>query len=194
MTSVDKYEKLIADLRKKKIKFDKGLNADEYLEIETFYDISFPKSLKEMYQVAVPVSHSFYNWRDFSKANVEKIKSKLEWPLEGVLFDVEENCFWDNSWGEKPTDLIEAKKKCIEEMKKVPRLLPIYSHRYIPIVKGIDNPPIFSVYQTDAIYYGVDLENYLRIEFGFLPWDFINEAIDKDEIVQIPFWSQFCYY
>lgn len=79
-------------------------------------------------------------------------------------------------------------------MQKVPKLIPIYGHRYIPIVNGLDNPPIFSVYQTDVIYYGIDLENYFRIEFDFLKWDVINDAIDKDKITLIPFWSQFCYY
>jgi hypothetical protein len=52
-------------------------------------------------------------------------------------------------------------------MKKVPKLIPIYGHRYVPTVNGVDNPSIFSVYQTDVIYYGIDLENYFRIEFNF---------------------------
>jgi hypothetical protein len=33
----------------------------------------------------------------------------FNWPLEGVLFDLEENVFWDSSWGEKSTELSEAK-------------------------------------------------------------------------------------
>lgn len=189
-----RYDKLITDLKSKKIKFDKGLTNEEFDKIEKTYGICFPKSLREMYEIALPISASFYNWRNFEEANVRIIKDMLNWPLEGVLFDVEENYFWDDSWGEKPTDAIEAEKKCIEEMKKVPTLIPIYKHRYIPIVKDIDNPPIFSVYQTDVIYYGIDLENYFQIEFDFLPWEVINDAIDKEEIIIIPFWNQFCYY
>jgi hypothetical protein len=141
-----------------------------------------------MYQIALPVSDAFYNWRNFDESNIQKIQEMLNWPLEGVLFVLEENNYWDDSWGEKPINLSEAKQKCTEEMQKVPKLIPICGHRYIPIVKGIDNPPIFSVYQTDVIYYGIDLENYFRIEFGFLSWDVIRYV----EIVKIPFWSQFC--
>lgn len=191
---MNKYEKLINELKLKHIKFDKGLTDEEIVKIEKTYDIYFPKSLREMYQIALPVSKSFYNWRDFNETNIKSIQKSLNWPLEGVLFDIEENVFWDSSWGDKPTELSEAKQKCINEMQKVPKLIPIYGHRYIPVVNGVDNPPVFSVYQTDVIYYGIDLENYFRIEFDFLKWDVINEAIDKDEIALIPFWSQFCYY
>lgn len=191
---MSKYENLINDLKLKHINFDKGLTDEEVLKIESFYDIQFPKSLREMYQIALPISDPFYNWRNFDKTNINKIQGMLNWPLEGVLFDLENNNFWDENWGEKPLDLLSAKQKCIKEMNKVPKLIPIYGHRYIPIMDGVENPPIFSVYQTDVIYYGIDLENYFRIEFNYLPWDVINDAINKDEIELIPFWSQFCYY
>lgn len=191
---MDEYRQLINDLKAKRIRFTKGLTKNEITKIEQTYNFQFPTSLKEMYQIALPISKSFYNWRNFNEANVKKIKDMINWPLEGILFDLENNNFWDDNWGEKPNDLLHAKQKCIEEMHKVPKLIPVYGHRYIPIVDGVDNPPIFSVYQTDVIYYGIDLENYFRIEFNFEPWDVINEAIDEDRIDNIPFWSQFCYY
>ncbi len=139
---MNKYEKLINDLKLKHIKFDKGLTDEEIVKIEKTYDIYFPKSLREMYQIALPVSKSFYNWRDFNESNINNIQDMLNRPLEGVLFDIEENVFWDSSWGEKPTELSETKQKCINEMQKVPKLIPIYGHRYIPVVNGVDNPPI----------------------------------------------------
>ncbi len=166
---MEKYRLLIDDLKLKKIKFAKGLTNDEIKKIEQTYDIKFPKSLREMYQIALPISKSFYNWRNFNEANVKKIKDMIKWPLEGVLFDLENNNFWDDNWGEKPLDLLYAKQKCIEEMQKVPKLIPIYGYRYIPIMNEVDEPPIFSVYQTDVIYYGINLENYFRIEFNFEP-------------------------
>lgn len=102
---MNKYEKLINDLKLKHIKFDEGLTDEEIVKIEKTYDNYFPKLLREMYQIASPVSKSFYNWRDFNESIINNIQNMLNWPLEGVLFDIEENVFWDSSWDEKPTEL-----------------------------------------------------------------------------------------
>lgn len=44
--------------------------------------------------------------------------------------------------------------------------------------------PVFSVYQTDIIYYGFDLDDYLRHEFdlpGRKPW--------PEKVREIEFWD-----
>lgn len=183
---MNKYENLINDLRSLNIQFDNGLSDEEIAKIELLYGIRFPLSLKEMYQKALPVSRSFYNWRDFNKSNIDKIQNMLNWPLDGILFDVENNVFWHKSWGLKPPNFFEAKQKCIEEMKKVPRLIPVFGHRYIPVIDDVDDPPILSVYQTDIIYCGINLENYFRHEFMLPPFD----GIIQDKLIPIPFWSE----
>jgi hypothetical protein len=48
---------------------------------------------------------------------------------------------------------------------EAPKLIPIYSHRFIPEEPSEAGNPIFSVYQMDIIYYGFDLDDYLRHEF-----------------------------
>ena len=45
---------------------------------------------------------------------------------------------------------------------------------------------MFSVYQTDTIYYGRDLEDYLRREFGS---DGHRAPVDGVR-VHIPFWAE----
>lgn len=65
-----RYDKLIADLKSKKVKFDKGLTSEEFDKIEYTYGICFPKSLREMYEIALPISESFYNWRNFEETNI----------------------------------------------------------------------------------------------------------------------------
>lgn len=42
----------------------------------------------------------------------------------------------------------------------------MYGHRYIPAEPDLPGNPVFSVYQTDVILYGVDLRSYLAAEFG----------------------------
>jgi hypothetical protein len=52
-----------------------------------------------------------------------------------------------------------------EMIAEAPKLIPIYSHRFIPEEPSEAGNPIFSVYQMDIIYYGFDLDDYLRHEF-----------------------------
>ena len=47
--------------------FDKGLTISEISEIQKIYDISFPESLQSFLMAALPISASFYNWRNKEK-------------------------------------------------------------------------------------------------------------------------------
>ncbi len=74
-------------------------------------------------------------------------------------------------------------------MDKVPKLIPIYSHRYIPSSLNEIGNPVYSVHQTDIIYYGKDLWDYFNIEFG----NKMHKDIAFNEIkTKIPFWSELC--
>ncbi len=150
------------------------------------YDIKFPPDLKEFLSIALPVSNNFVNWRNMSEGNIRSIKDRLSWPLEGMIFDIENNEFWYSGWGIQPNDVNEAIKICKNEMEKAPKLIPICSHRYIPSEPQEIGNPIFSVYQTDIIYYGEDLLLYLQIEFRIKKYEDIN----FDSIKDIRFWSE----
>lgn len=179
-------EKIINTLKNKGILFENGLSLQEINNIENLYDIKFPPDLKEFLYTALPVSNNFVNWRDLSEGNITNIKDRLNWPLEGIIFDIENNEFWYSGWGIKPNDLKEAIKVCKNEMTKVPKLIPICSHRYISSEPQEEGNPIFSVYQTDIIYYGENLLSYLQIEFGIKKYQDIN----FDSINHIRFWSE----
>lgn len=180
-----KYDDLIDKLLEKDVVFEDGLNENEIKYIEALYEIEFPVDLKEFLMTALPVSKGFVKWRDYSEENIEKIRSSLDWPLEGMIFDIEENNFWYEEWGERAESLEEAINKCKEEMNKVPKMIPIYSHRYIPSEPLDAGNPIFSIYQTDIIYYGENIESYMDIEFGIKNY----EDMDWDRIRKIRFWE-----
>ena len=48
----------------------------------------------------------------------------------------------------------------------VPRMVPVYGHRYLPAGRGTYRHPVLSIWQTDIIYYGLDLADYIDCEFG----------------------------
>ncbi|UQZ36209.1 hypothetical protein C2I18_23410 [Paenibacillus sp. PK3_47] len=176
---------IIELLKRYRVRVDRGLSPQELSEIEQRYQIVFPDDLRQLYAAGLPVGDRFLNWRDGSSANVERIRRSLNWPLEGMIFDVMHNSFWYPAWGDKP-DLPEDRVRiCEREYSKIPTLIPIYSHRYLPSNPPEAGNPVFSVYQTDIVYYGENLLEYFKVEFGDKP----HGAIEFDQIKPIDFWS-----
>jgi len=173
-------------LQKHNVSFDDPLTDLEISRIETVYNILFPPDLREFYQCGLPVGQNFPNWRSESDENINLLKERLAWPLDGMLFDVEHNSFWHPLWGERPSDLEAAFHICREEFSRAPKLIPIYSHRYISSQPQESGNPIFSVYQTDIIYYGEDLESYFKVEFK----DMEHSEIEYKAMKKIRFWSE----
>ena len=111
----------------------------------------------------------------------------LNWPYEGICFDIKNNAVWPPSWGAKPTSLTEAFEVAQQKVDAAPTLIPIYSHRYLPDRPSIEGNPVFSVYQTDIIYYGSNLLNYFQNEFQS-HFGVANYHI-SDSPRRIEFWS-----
>lgn len=84
-----------------------------------------------------------------------------------MCFDIEHNTFWLKEWGAKPASLDAAFEIARHAVARAPLLIPICGHRYIPANPPEAGNPVFSVYQTDIIYYGAELIDYLQNEYGF---------------------------
>jgi hypothetical protein len=67
----------------------------------------------------------------------------------------------------------------------VPRLVPLCSHRYLPADPAPVPSPVFSVYQTDVVYYGDNLLDYVAHEFRVPP---LHPA-EPGQRQRIAFWS-----
>jgi hypothetical protein len=107
-----------------------------------------------------------------------------------MCFDISNNAFWLDSWGPKPPALSDAYAVARAAVAQAPRLIPICGHRYLPDRPREAGNPVFSVYQTDIIYYGKDLFDYFcneyRSFFGRRE-DFVVEG----DLRHIEFWSDF---
>lgn len=104
-----------------------------------------------------------------------------------MLFDMKNNSFWLNSWGVKPAGFEHQVLVAAQHYASYPRLIPVYSHRYIPDRPHESGNPIYSVYQTDVIYYGYDLASYFANEFKLELPRSIKTA--KQPKLTIDFWS-----
>ena len=179
----DYYKK---QLEKAGVIFDSGLTDEEIAKAETFYHFKLPPDIKEFLMFALPVSNGWMNWREIES---DQIQSMFDWVYEGIYFDIENNVFSLDEWGEKPSDLQEAFSIAKQKINEAPKLIPICGHRYIPESPNETNNPIFSVYQTDIIYYGSNLWNYLENEYYYY---FGKHSYQLTEpIKKIEFWSLF---
>ena len=170
------FFKIIKHMEETGVYFSPGLTNDTMEEIEEIYEIRFPDSLKAFYSIALPISvgdTEFPRWGDFSADNIASIRRRMSAPYQWLKRDMEKG-FWLPTWDGKTID---------ELLENAPKLIPIYSHRYLPVVNH-ENPPVISTVGRDTICYGVSLEDYLLREFcgGGI-------AFEDMKVPYIPFWS-----
>lgn len=158
-------------------RIDRGLTNDELAAVEVRYGFRFPQDLRTLLSLGLPVGKNWPEWRSITALDgFEKdLHKRLEWPLEGILFDVEHNTFWDPQWGERPEALTAALNIATRAVRAAPVLIPVYAHRYLPCEPFDVGNPVLSVYQTDIIVYGRDLLSYFRAEC-----DGRNDELSKD--------------
>ena len=159
-----------------------GLDEAALDEIEGRYSFEFAPDHRVMLGIAVPVGERWPAWRGESAA----IQERLNWPITSIVFDVEHNLFWHPDWGDRPDDLVDAMGVARSRLAEVPRLAPLYGHRYLPTVPHEPGNPVLSCYQTDIIYYGTDLLDWFDREFP-RPNRGVIGPIDR----HLPFWSWF---
>jgi len=136
-----------------------GYTAAELDDAQARFALRFPPDLVALLRARRPASG--YNWT----GPEDPIRRALAWPLAGLLFDVE-NGLWRPEWGERPADAEERAECLAALLAAAPPLIPILGHRYLPAEPFAAGNPVLSVYQSDIIYYGRDLEDYFTHEFG----------------------------
>jgi hypothetical protein len=162
-----------------------GYTQAELEDVQDRWKLRFPPDLLELMRKRRPLMPRGFDWLKTPSAEIQRI---LEWPFEGLWFDVQENELWWPEWGEKPKALFDQGKKLGEIIARAPKLIPLDGHRFLPETPNERGNPVFSVYQSDVIYYGADLADWIvREERG---WE-AGRAIDPTQPPkEIPFWSE----
>jgi hypothetical protein len=158
---------------------DAGLSEAELDAVEHRFDFAFPPDLRRLLALALPVGDR--SWPDWRRGSDEELAGRMAWPVDGILFDVEQNGFWHPAWPTRPATKAAAVDLARVELRSVPRLVPVFGHRYMPAVPAEAGNPVLSCYQTDVIYYGSDLLDW----FGY---EFRRESAGR-EPHRVPFWS-----
>ncbi|GIG62941.1 hypothetical protein Lfu02_73130 [Longispora fulva] len=161
-----------------------GLTDGEVARVERAFGFEFADDHRSFLQAGLPVgSRSWPDWRD---GDAGDLRRRLDGPVDGVLFDVEHNGDWYPAWGPRPDDPRESLLIARRHLARVPRMVPVYSHRYLPAGRGQFRHPVLSMHQTDIIVYGLDLADYIGHEFGGPTVD--QRGLDHGEVVTVEFW------
>lgn len=179
-----------------------GLTEAEFTRIERQYGFKFSDDHRAFLAAGLPLNgptpeepgviHTHTRpWPDWRDGSPEELREGLDWPARGVLFDVDRefNGYWHDTWGQRPESRTEAVKAAQTLLASVPRMIPVHGHRYLPAGRGTYGHPVLSMWQTDIIYYGYDLVDYVASEFG----DQGASRSDPRRTPQatVPFWRDF---
>ena len=154
------------------LRVEAGLTDAELDAVQARFGFAFAPDHRAFLATALPVGP---RWPDWRAGDDTDLRRRLAWPVEGTLFDVEHSQVWIDEWGTRPASTAEAVTRAREHLATVPQLVPVYSHRYLPAGPTGAGHPVLSVHQTDIIYYGTDLVDYLHQEFG------IGEGISRTD-------------
>jgi hypothetical protein len=154
-----------------------GLTDDEVTAIEREFVFTFADDHRDFLAAGVPTGRGWPDWRGPDRA---ALRALLAQPIEGVLFDVAENDFWYEGWGPRPSSVEAAVTAARPFLLTAPRMIPIFSHRYLPA--AMTGHPVLSIYQTDVIYYGNDIADWLNREFA------LGTPASSQARATVPFW------
>jgi len=175
-----------------------GLTSAEFDGIERDYGVEFSDDHRAFLAAGLPVSLPRVSeegvtyawerpWPDWRHGDPDDLRRRLDWPIDGVLHDVEHNALWHASWGERPTGVSRALAVAQANLARVPRLIPIYGHRYLPSGHGTFAHPVLSIWGADVIVYGADLHGYIQAEFR--PSRSRRADLSAD-LATVPFWRE----
>jgi hypothetical protein len=167
-----------------------GLTDAEFARIEQDYDFEFADDHRAFLAAGLPLDAPAPGrrspWPDWRDGDPGDLRERLDWPVDGVLFDVEHNVRWHPAWGQRPAGTSAALRTARQHLSRAPRMIPVFGHRYLPAGRGTCGHPVLSIYQSDIIVYGTDLADYITCEFS-------RRVISADWAAppMVPFWSDF---
>lgn len=157
-----------------------GLSEAEFARVEDMLGLEFADDHRAFLSSGLPVGTSWPNWRDEGRKSLAK---RLILPGEGVLFAVEWSQFWHDGWGPRPAKAKDALRSAKYQLARVPQLIPVHSHRYLPAGRGSYGHPVLSVIQLDVTVSGADLADFIDRELGS------DRAGDRHAVPTVEFWS-----
>ena len=164
----------------------RGLTDAEFASVHERFGFHFNPDHRSLLATALPLGDGWPDWRNGDDL---KLGAWLDRVAEGFIWDALHQTppFWPASWGKLPSTSEEVAITVRRELGAWPRLVPIFGHRFTPGAPSPSGSPVFSAWQTDIIYYGANLVEYLTNEF---PLGKGRKSLSPIT-VRVPYWSRF---
>ena len=171
---------------------ESGLSEAELSRAEDTFGLTFPPLWRAVLRLAHPVPRfvapqpwhrpaSIYpDWRLRDEARTRLL---IDDPVEGLLYDVEDNGFWWNAWGTAPDAIQDRLAVARRELARVPVLIPLFGHLHIA---GTDESPVFRIIQADIRISAIALADLADDGAAAVP--------TKRPVGHVPFWSELHAY
>ncbi|UXA20674.1 hypothetical protein KXD98_08735 [Mycobacterium sp. SMC-4] len=163
------------------IRIEPGLSDDEIACAEVELGFSFAEDHRALLASGLPVGTGWPNWRtpDGRRSALRHLRS----PVEGILFAVEWTSFWDDRWGRRPAQMKHALRSAAYHLARVPQMVPVHAHCYLPAGHGSSGHPVLSIYQAAISIAGAELRDY--VECGILG----ATPAPEPAVSTVDFWS-----
>lgn len=163
-----------------------GLTDAEFDSVHERFGFHFNPDHRSFLATVLPLGDRWPDWRNGDDV---ELQTWMESVAEGFIWDAlhQNPPFWPSSWGILPSSPEGIATTVRRELRAWPRLIPIYAHRFTPASPSPSGSPVFSVWQTDIVYYGANLLEYLANEF---PLGQGRKTLSPIS-VRVPFWSRF---
>lgn len=163
-----------------------GLTDAEIAEVERTHGFEFANDHRAFLAEGLPVwaagrddhpnkvSWGWPNWRE----DTETLRSQVAHP-ETVILDAISRGHWPSGWGRTPADPEQALTRARSRLASIPRMVPVYAHRYLPAGRGTSGNSVLSIHSLgDTVVYGLDLADYIDREF-------------RTPRLDVPFWPDY---
>lgn len=155
-----------------------GLADAELDLVEQTLGFEFADDHRAFLAAGLPVGAGWPNWRGGSRL----LQKQLQLPLHGILYAVEWSEYWNEGWGPRPARVKDALRSANYHLARVPKLVPVHTHRYLPADRGSSGHPVLSVVRTDVTVVGADLADFIEAQIG-------STAPPSPAVATAEFWS-----
>lgn len=136
-----------------------GLSDEEVKHVESSFRFTFADDHRDFLTTGLPVGEAWPNWR----ADGHRILDRhLRLPVDGILFAAEWQQFWDDGWGQRPARMKDVSRSAAYQLARVPRMVPVHSHCYLPAGRDSSAHPVLSIYQADIRVVADNLLDYVN--------------------------------
>ncbi|KAL5755179.1 hypothetical protein ACOSP7_023399 [Xanthoceras sorbifolium] len=182
------YAKTLLDhLKSLNIPILPGLNDDEFADIESSFNFTFPPDLRSILQEGLPVGPSFPNWRSSSQ---QQLRILLSLPSLSMSKNISLNNFWSDSWGPKPKNMNDALSLVKQLLDKAPVLVPIYRNCYIPSTPYAAGNPVFYIDVEEVKVLSFDIAGFFKeVEFLQVVGGVFKPLSTRKSRIDMPAWA-----